>query len=181
VLWRTEQRLAAAPEEKIVFPAAYREWIESVYQEESWQDEPEPITSAHGEFCDALFISRCKARQQIDSAMNPFADTDEKVATLTRDGEMGLTVIPFVDYPQGRQLLDGEVIAGLDDFHRAEVLAMNSINVPARWGYWLRELTEKDDEGRYWLAMHKQEEGYAMEGKNTILRYRQDTGLERMK
>jgi CRISPR-associated endonuclease/helicase Cas3 len=180
VLWRTEQKLVAAPEMKIVFPAAYREWIEAVYQEEAWKNEPSSITNAYEKFSDELFIARCKARQQIDSAINPFADTDEVVAALTRDGEMSLTVIPFVDSLEGRQLFGSESIDGLDELDRAEVLAMNSINVPARWVRWLREAAEKDDQGRYWLEMHKNKEGYVMESKDLILRYRRDTGLERM-
>jgi len=44
VLWRTQQCLQQAEQEtesQISFPAAYRDWIEPVYNEEAWQDEPE--------------------------------------------------------------------------------------------------------------------------------------------
>lgn len=179
VLWRTEQKLAAAPEGRIRFPAAYREWIEAVYQNEPWDGEPDAITNAAKQFRDDLFVARCKARQLINSAMNPFADTDEDMAAITRDGEMSLTVIPFTDTGQGRQLLDGEAVAGLDAFQRAEVLAMNSIGVPGRWVRWLTDVTEKDEEGRYWLAMDQDEEGFVMAKGKLILRYYRDTGLER--
>jgi CRISPR-associated endonuclease/helicase Cas3 len=179
VLWRTEQKLAAAPEGRIRFPAAYREWIETVYQDKPWVDEPGPITKAAEQFCDDLLVSRYKALQQINSAINPLPDTNETVAAITRDGEMSLTVIPYIDAGHGRQLLDGEEVAGLDEFQRAEVLAMNSIGVPGRWARWLAEVTEKDEEGRYWLAMDQDEEGFVMERGKLILRYHRDTGLER--
>lgn len=179
VLWRTEQKLTAVPEGRIRFPAAYREWIESVYQNEPWDNEPESITKSAEQFSDDLFVAKCKARQLIKSAMTPFVDTDETVAAITRDGEMSLTVIPYIDAGQGRQLLDGEAVAGLDEFQRAEVLAMNSIGVPGRWARWLSDVTEKDEEGRYWLAMDQDEEGFVMERGKLILRYHRDTGLER--
>lgn len=179
VLWRTEQKLAAAPEGRIRFPAAYREWIESVYQNEPWDGEPDAITVAAEQFCDELLVSRYKALMLINSAINPFADTDETVAAITRDSEMSLTLIPFTDTGQGRQLLDGEAVPGLDEFQRAEVLAMNSIGVPGRWARWLVDVTEKDEEGRYWLKMDKDEEGFVMERGKLILRYHRDTGLER--
>jgi CRISPR-associated endonuclease/helicase Cas3 len=179
VLWRTEQKLAVDSEGKIRFPAAYREWIEAVYQEGPWPDELESITKAAEKFSDDLFVARCKARQLVTSAMNPFADTDEKVAAITRDGEMALMVIPYIDAGQRRQLLDGEPVAGLDEFQRAEVLALNSIGVPGRWAHWLAEVTEKDEEGRYWLAMDQDEEGFVMARGKVILRYHRATGLER--
>lgn len=181
VLWRTEQRLTTAREGKIVFPSAYREWIESVYQGEPWMEEPEEITQAHEKFCDELSVSRYKALQQISSAVNPFADSDESVTALTRDGEMSLTIIPYVDSPNGPQLLDGELVNGLDDFRRAEELAMNSIAVPARWRAWMRELGQVDDEGRYWVNMAERKEGFVIEGMKVAFRYRRDTGLERVK
>lgn len=179
VLWRTEQKLAAAPEGRIRFPAAYRAWIEAVYQDEPWVDEPDPITRAAEQFCDDLLVSRYKALQQINSAINPLPDTNETVASVTRDGEMSLTVIPYIDAGQGRQLLDGEAVAGLGEYQRAEVLTMNSIGVPGRWAHWLADVTEKDEEGRYWLEMDQDEEGFVMERGKLILRYHRDTGLER--
>lgn len=179
VLWRTEQKLAAAPEGRIRFPAAYRAWIEAVYQDEPWVEERAPITKAAEQFCDDLLVSRYKALQQINSAINPLPDTNETVAAITRDGEMSLTVIPYIDAGQGRQLLDGEAVAGLDEYQRAEVLTMNSIGVPGRWARWLADVTEKDEEARYWLAMDQDEEGFVMDRGKLILRYHRDTGLER--
>ncbi len=41
VLWRTQQLLEA--HSSIHFPAAYRNWIEQVYERPSWEGEPEPI------------------------------------------------------------------------------------------------------------------------------------------
>ncbi len=180
VLWRTEQKLAAASKGRIVFPEAYREWIESVYQDELWEEEPESITEAAKQFSDDLFVAKCKAKQLIQSAMNPLTDSDEKVAAITRDGEMSLTLIPYTDTLQGLLLLDGEAVDGLDEFQRAEFLAMNGIGVPGRWAFWLDEVAEKDKEGRYWLKMDKDKEGFVMEKGSVILRYCRDIGLERI-
>ena len=180
VLWRTEQMLAATPEGRIIFPVAYRKWIEAVYQDEPWDEEPEFITKAAEQFHDDLLTSRYKALQQINSARDPFPDSDETVAAITRDGEMSLTLIPYTDTGQRQQLLDGETLDAMEEFQRAEILAMNSIAAPGRWFFWLDEIAEKDKEGRYWLKMDEDEEGFVMEKGKLILRYYRDTGLERV-
>ncbi|HNT16712.1 MAG TPA: CRISPR-associated helicase/endonuclease Cas3 [Acidobacteriota bacterium] len=181
VLWRTEQKLVSAPEGVIVFPAAYRDWIEEVYQEEPWKDEPENTTKYYMKFKDDLDVSKMKALQQIYSAANPFDDTDEKVTAVTRDGEMNLTVIPYIDSPDGRRLLDGELVDKLPDFRKPEEIARNSIGVPGSWKGWLEALCETDEEKRYWLAMTEQEGSFMREGDNVIFRYHSDTGLGREK
>lgn len=180
VLWRTEQLLLSS-DSRAIFPKVYRDWIERVYQDEIWENEPAEITQAYEKYRDEEFVARCKALQQICSAANPFSDTDEKVTALTRDGEMGLTVIPFVHSSAGRRLLDDENVAALDDFSRAEILVLNSISVPARWRGWMENLCDKDEEGRFWLAMPEKGAGcYMSEGEKVTFRYRRDTGLERV-
>ncbi|MDD3620333.1 MAG: hypothetical protein PHX57_13155, partial [Desulfobulbaceae bacterium] len=183
VLWRTEQKLLAAPYGKIVFPSAYRDWIEPVYQEEAWGNEPEHVETGFAAYVDRVWQKHFAAKQMIQQAfeITPFSDSDEKVVAVTRDDEMGLTIIPYMNSPQGRRLLDGELVDAMEESCRAEELAMNAINVPARWGLWLMEVLEKDDEGRQWLEMNPKEGGFEREAKKMVLRYRRETGLERTK
>jgi CRISPR-associated endonuclease/helicase Cas3 len=51
LLWRTEQLLASG--DQIVFPAAYRDWIERVYGDEGWQTRPDGCCGA-GPFSGAV-------------------------------------------------------------------------------------------------------------------------------
>ena len=184
VLWRTEQLVEAAPDMKVVFPAVYRSWIEKAYQEEFWGAEPDFVRIGFEAFKEKVWGKTYAAKEMIRKAfaINPFSDTDDTVTAVTRDDEMGLTVIPFIDSPQGKLLLDGENLADLDEFVKAETLALNSINVPARWRGWIEAMCELEDEKRYWLAMSEKGEGcYMREGEKVSFRYRRDTGLERVK
>ncbi len=184
VLWRTEQLLTSASAGQVTFPAAYREWIESAYQEKSWGTEPDLVIAGFEKFKDKTWSKTYSAKEMIRKAfeITPFSDSDENVTAVTRDDEMGLTVIPVIDSPKGRRFLDGGLLGDLDEFRRAEELALNSINVPARWSGWLKALCEIDDERRYWLTMTEQGEGcYVREGEKVAFRYHCDTGLERVK
>ncbi len=184
MLWRTEQLLASASAGQVTFPAAYREWIESAYQEKSWGTEPDLVIAGFEKFKDKTWSKTYSAKEMIRKAfeITPFSDSDENVTAVTRDDEMGLTVIPVIDSPKGRRFLDGGLLGDLDEFRRAEELALNSINVPARWSGWLKALCEIDDERRYWLTMTEQGEGcYVREGEKVAFRYHCDTGLERVK
>ncbi|QSV44695.1 CRISPR-associated helicase/endonuclease Cas3 [Geobacter benzoatilyticus] len=184
VLWRTEQLLTSASAGQVTFPAAYREWIESVYSGDPWGNEPESVVTGHEKFEVELEVKRYKAMDMVRRAfeVTPFSDSDENVTAVTRDDEMGLTVIPVIDSPNGRRFLDGGLLGDLDEFRRAEELSLNSINIPARWSGWLKALCEIDDERRYWLTMTEKGEGcYVREGDKVTFRYHRDTGLERVK
>lgn len=178
VLWRTEQMLQGSAE--VSFPEAYRNWIESVYQDEPWEQEPEQVTKAHEKFEDDLFEARCRARQQINSAMNPLFDNEMVVSVMTRDGEMNLTVIPYLASDNGRQTITGDSLDLLDEFQLQEVLMLNSIGAPAGWKGYLEKIA-KYDEGRYWLEMRPDSDGFIAEGNKVIFRYHRDTGLRREK
>ncbi|MBI5740076.1 MAG: hypothetical protein HZA16_05070 [Nitrospirae bacterium] len=67
----------------MVFPEAYRTWIEAVYKDEPWGDEPDQINERYEEFITNFSVSRYKALQMIHTAANPMPDTDETV-TLKR-------------------------------------------------------------------------------------------------
>lgn len=175
VLWRTERLLAQV--ETLEFPAAYRGWIEPVYQEDSWDDEPDAISLDYEKFHIAdEKTAEVEAKQMISLERKPYED-DVSIAVKTRDGEMSLTVLPL----QGdEQLLDGSQLEGLSDGERAEALNLNAIPVPFTW----RESTLSDclpdDEGRYCLE-------FTADGADTwichlgkyTLRYTRDFGLER--
>ncbi|NPU83383.1 MAG: CRISPR-associated helicase/endonuclease Cas3 [Syntrophaceae bacterium] len=178
VLWRTEQLLINTTDEKVMFPSAYRNWIEPVYQETAWEKEPNEITKAYEQFANDLFVSRSKARVMIHSAANPFGDTDEVVAAVTRDGEMNLTVIPYLESPDGKRLLDGELIDDLDDYRQAEELALNSVSVPHGWRGWLKNACREVDDKGCWLAMTEKGGNFVSEWNNIVFRYHRDTGLE---
>jgi CRISPR-associated endonuclease/helicase Cas3 len=176
VLWRTAQKLLSAPE--VIFPIAYRAWIESVYREEPWGNEPEEVEKGYEKFrYEIEEVKRYKARYMADTAMNPFADTDEKITAVTRDGEMNLTVVPFCRTPEGMMLMDGTVYEKLDEYRRLESLSLNSVGVPKSWGYHL----ENPDEGRYWLEMEPEGEGFKGSSKNVTFHYHKDMGLEKDK
>lgn len=178
VLWRTATKLLSAPEGKIVFPDAYRTWIEPVYTEDAWGGEPEAVEKGYEKFkFEIEEIQRYKARYMVDTAANPFADTDENVMAVTRDGEMNLTVVPFCPSSQGKMLMDGTILELQDEYGRLECLALNSVGVPKSW----RHYFETPDEGRCWLEMEQDGDGYQGISKGMTFRYHKDMGLEKEK
>jgi CRISPR-associated endonuclease/helicase Cas3 len=181
VLWRTEQLLVAAPGGKVVFPAAYRDWIEATYEEKSWGNEPITVEEGFAKYEQETWGKHFSAKEMINKASTMSAlppDDDETITAVTRDGEMNLTVIPYVESSNGKRLLDGELIDPLDEFRKSEELARNSIGVPRSWGRWLKEVCEEVDETGYWLAMTEKGEAFVREGKTVIFKYHRDTGLE---
>lgn len=182
VLWRTEQLLVGATDGKIVFPAAYRDWIEAGYEEEPWGNEPMDVEEGFAKYEQETWGKHFSAKEMIYKASTMSAlppDDDETITAVTRDGEMNLTVFPYVESGSGKRLFDGELIETLDELHRAEELARNSIGVPRSWGRWLKEVCDEVDERGYWLAMKEKGETFVREGKTVIFRYSRDTGLER--
>ena len=179
VLWRTAEKLTTVPDGMICFPAAYRIWIESVYLEKPWGNEPEEVEKGYEKFKDEIEkIKRYKARYMVDSAMNPFNDTDENILAVTRDGEMNLTVVPFCNTQQGRMLMDGRIVETMDEYQQLEALSLNSVGVPKSWSYYLDNL---DERRRYWLELEQEGEGYRGISKGVTFRYHKDKGLEKEK
>ncbi len=139
VLWRTAQLLLKA-EGVIHFPAAYRDWIERVYKEDSWGDEPSDVIASYEEFVKESDGSRYTAQLLMRSDVEEFSDTDSNVSALTRDGEMSLNVLPVLDSIDGLKLLDdGELIQNLEEWWRDEALNLNMIAVPSSWRKFLPE------------------------------------------
>ena len=176
VLWRTEQLLGG--DGKIVFPGAYRDWIEQVYSSVVWDDEPDIIYSDYLSWkqeqrmreADALHLTTMNVRQ--------FRDEDSIATTLTRDGEMSLTVLPV--QPEGC-LLGGQVLSALNERDLVETLNLHAVPVPASWEKRLmgcRLENEGSLAGYRQLEMSADGQGgwSAMGGK---FRYSEDFGLER--
>jgi len=183
VLWRTQQLLEQLEQEnggQLTFPFVYREWIEQVYSEQYWPDEPEKVKTSYEAYENECYTSKMLAKQLINSNMHELSDNDANVSALTRDGDMNLNVLPIYLNAQGRQcLLNGESLEAMDDSQRAEALNLNSVAVPKSWGKHGR-LPEADQDGLIRLIMQQQEEGLfvAQHAQDTYY-YLADTGLTR--
>ncbi len=178
VLWRTERLLAGT--DRIVFPEAYREWIEQVYQDDDRDDEPEIIKRDYKNFTGKQLAARAEAKRRLTTmTVKFFRDEDYAATALTRDGEMSLTVLPI--QPDGR-LLDGQVLSTLNERDLAETLNLHAVPAPASWK---KRLLNCRLENEGILAGYRQMEmsadghgGWsAMGGK---FRYSEDFGLERV-
>lgn len=128
VLWRTERLLVAAG--RIVFPEAYRDWLEQVYAETSGDDEPDVIYGDYLSWKQNQQMREAQAKQLTTMTVSQFRDEDSEVTGLTRDSEMSLTVLPM--QADGR-LLDGQVLKALTERDLAETLNFQAIPVPASW------------------------------------------------
>lgn len=171
VLWRTEQLLGGGG--RIVFPEAYRNWIEQVYQRDDWTDEPEAIALEHDVFRAMQHQRQAEALRLTTMSVSQFRDEDSVATTLTRDGEMSLTVLPI--RPDGC-LLDGQAMDGQDERVLAETLNLNAVPVPASWGKRLAACG-CDDDGRILLEMTADTVGgWVSMGEK--FRYSEDFGLE---
>ena len=176
VLWRTEQLLTG--QAKIVFPEAYRDWIEQVYQRDDWADEPEAIALAYDVFSAMQRSREADALQLTTMTVRTFRDEDSRVTGLTRDGEMSLTVLPI--QPGGR-LLNGQVLSALNERDLAETLNFHAIPAPASWKGRLSDCCLENEgnlAGYRQLEMTADGQGAwsAMGGK---FHYSEDFGLER--
>ena len=175
VLWRTEQLLSGT--DKIVFPEAYRDWIEMVYQREDWADEPEPIALEYDKFSALQRAREADAQRLAMMTVSVFRDEDGRVTGLTRDSEMSLTVLPM---RSNGCLLDGQELREIEDCDLEEQLNLQAIPVPASWNTRLADY-RLENEGH--LAGYRQLEMIAdgqgcwatLDGK---FRYSEDVGLE---
>lgn len=172
VLWRTEQLLAGT--DSIVFPEAYRAWIEVVYQRDDWAEEPEVIALEFDVFSAMEYQRQAEALRLTTMTVSQFRDEDTTATALTRDGEMSLTVLPI--QADGR-LLDGQALEGMDERMLAEVLNLNAIPVPASWEKRLAGC-RRDDDGRLLLEMAADGQG-GWVNQGMKFHYSEDFGLER--
>ena len=183
-LWRTQQLLYQQKEAGcVVFPPAYREWIEKVYQEEPWKEEPEEITTAFKKYDQDACASEYNARS-LTSDNSFFQDTEGNASTLTREGEMNLTVIPVIETEGVRYFLDGEsrVPSTTEkDKKQWEELYQNSIPVPSSWK---KIIPGQPQQGIYYLKMQKtddKKEWASDPNKGCQFYYRAEYGLQKIK
>ncbi|TAL55931.1 MAG: CRISPR-associated helicase/endonuclease Cas3 [Methylovulum sp.] len=179
VLWRTQQFLQQASESQVSFPAAYRDWIEPVYDEEAWADEPEWVQKSYQQFITDRYSSRYKALSNIKRNPN-LDDNDSNVSALTRDGEMSLNLIPFYTDVQGkRRLMDDQQVDNLDDSKRLEAINLNSVAIPKNWGN--HGKLPDAEEGFIWLGMENNGDGYlSVERGGCSYFYHSKTGFKKM-
>ncbi|MDD2893795.1 MAG: CRISPR-associated helicase/endonuclease Cas3 [Halothiobacillaceae bacterium] len=176
VLWRTNMLLNR--QDILVFPKVYRDWIEQVYQHDDWDDEPERIACDFTKFS-AEQLRREKDAQQLTSmTVSSFRDEDGRVTSLTRDGEMSLTVLPLT--ADGR-LIDEQRIEDIPEKGLAEVLNLNSVPAPASWGKLLHDCRIDSDgplAGCHQLVVASVNEGY-WHSADSKFRYSKEFGLEK--
>ena len=178
VLWRTEQLISGT--DHIVFPEAYRVWIEKVYQRDDWEAEPEAVFLDYDKFSALQNMRETDAKQLTTMTVTAFRDEDSRVTGLTRDSEMNLTVLPCLN---GGQFLTGEEMQLFKDGERQEQLNLQSIPVPGSWKKMLSDCrieNEGDLAGFWQLEMEVDQKG-DWRSINGNFHYSTDFGLEKEK
>jgi CRISPR-associated endonuclease/helicase Cas3 len=177
VMWRTDKKLADDAHQSVVFPDAYRSWIESIYDEELHGNEPQWVLNGHDKYLEALDLKRFTAHQMIKwSKDTPLADTDQNIQAVTREGEMSFQLVPFVQSSSGKKLIDGRIIEDLSPEKIPEALCLNSINVPRSWERWLDTINQDETA---WLQMDEAEDSWIAESKKWSLKYTKTFGLKK--
>lgn len=176
VLWRTEQMLLQNT--VLQFPTAYRTYIERVYQRDDWENEPERISCDFDVFYADQLRRTKDATQLTTMTSGVFRDEDGRITGLTRDGEMGLSVIPML---QGGVLLDGQNIHKMDERECAEQVSLNTVFCPVSWTGLLHSC-KMDNEGSLagilQMVMSDVSDG-VWEYDTAHLRYSRDFGMEK--
>jgi len=178
LLWRTEQLLRQSGG-TIQFPGAYRDWIEAVYTDCQWQDnnveEPTEVYGGHIGWQQQQEQKRCDAARYVRMNIREFRDDQDTVASLTRDEEMGYTVLPLS--ANGKALLDGRKLKDLDDLDKAEAINLNGIPAPASWKFLNSLEMDKEKDGCRVLQMEREGDGWQGVAGGTSLIYSQEYGL----
>ncbi|CCJ87635.1 CRISPR-associated helicase/endonuclease Cas3 [Cronobacter dublinensis] len=168
VLWRT-QKYFENLNGPLVFPEAYRSWIEPIYAQEPEEYQPEWLRIAMENFEKEEDCKRMIARQMLGWAEeNALGDDDNNIRAVTRDGEMSISLVPYVLVPAGKQLLDGRIFERLPEYEQSEAVALNRVNVPASWKKTFN--FELNENGEVWLAGEKRHnEWFYSNGKRNLL------------
>lgn len=176
VLWRTDRLLNRS--DKLAFPEAYRDGIEQVYQPEDWPDEPEKIACDFTRFSAEQLRREKDARQLTSMTVASFRDDDGRITSLTRDGEMSLSVLPVTS---DSCLIDGQRIAAFADRELPEQLNLNVVPCPASWAKRLHDFRTETDgplAGVRQLAMAEVASGVWHSGDGQFT-YSKDFGMEK--
>ena len=174
MLWHTQRWLERSIQ--IDFPAAYRDWIESVYQADDWADEPEAVRRQYALYEGQQLAAAWEAQQMITLPRKTFGDDDATLTAHTRDGEMSLTVLPM--QADGR-LLAGIRLDDLDEGAQAEAFNLHTVMVPASWRKSVLADCATDEDGRYRLIfMADDTDAWVSHLGRYHLQYTADFGLE---
>ncbi len=183
VMWRTAEKIDQLKGCPLIFPKAYRNWVEDVYQETAWGNEPEEVEKRYMDFMDHHeTVQKFSAQLMLNSVKNmtPLMDDDQRISAVTRDGPMSLTVVPCVTTPSGRRLRDGRCLEKMNEVDKPEAISMNKVSVPNTWISILDKFCETED-GIYWLNMEADADDWHVRLGPWELTYNKQTGMERIK
>ncbi len=173
-LWRTQHLLERNT--TITLPSDYREWIEVVYDEDDWPDEPEVVIRDAMKYWGEERARLFEAQRIVESAANPLDDTDANVAVLTRDGETNLNVLPLSTMDGRLCLLDGTSFDSIAECELEEFINMNVVSVPR---YWKKYLPMHDSSGIYRLHMEHRDGRWVSTGTPVLFTYSKTEGLRK--
>lgn len=172
-LWRTEQLVRN--NNSVIFPEAYRDWLERVYQSNPWPDEPEAVTAAYQNYLEKVQeVAKMAAKLMTKLKTEPLSDESDKATTLTRDGEMSLIVLPVLARDSKFYTFENE---RLDEQSKQywEQVSLNSIGVPNSWKKVFSSCSKKD--GVIYLPMQTDTVGWCLELDGQRVVYQKDLGL----
>ncbi len=178
-LWRTQQLVSINT--CVIFPEAYRDWIERVYQEEPSQDELPAMTAAYEKYQqDYYFPKKYTANAMVELRTECLFDEDNRVTSLTRDGEMSLTVLPVIEQHGKIYTLDNQELDA-ESKQYWEQVSLYSVCVPNSWNKYEKLFANCiDKDGIIYLPMHKNEDDvWQVELNKELLFYSVDLGLIR--
>lgn len=177
-LWRTERRLLelTGAAGSIEFPAAYRDWVESVYRDEDG-DEPGWVRTARDHFWISQDAALKQALRISGDRVELLNDDDAIIVALTRDGERSLSILPLLDGCASETLLDGRPLSSFDQFELRENVMLNTVNAPASWQ---SALPQAQEDGTVRLPMHTAgAHEWEWQQERGTVRYSVDYGMER--
>lgn len=176
VLWRTQCLLEQ--NNTILFPEAYRNWIERVYAKDRWENEPESLTKLHAEYETEEWASKWISKS-LTQADTYFLDSEGNANALTREGKMNLSVVLVLEDRGVKCFLDGTPVPKPKDRFNRELLSQNSLGVPDN-DFW-RTIIPNIQDGLRYLCMLKTDEGWRFDYDRGYLLYTKDRGLQRIK
>lgn len=176
-LWRTEQLLLQLGDGgAVLFPDAYRAWIEPVYDDDGDDEEPEWVRKAYDNYWGEQNAALKQARM-LSGGRVVLNDNDATVVALTRDGDQSVSVLPLLANNSQLMLLDGRSLASLGKFAQVETVMLETIRVPQGWR---GHLPKAEEDGTVHLRLNPLEDGVweATAGK-VRFRYSLVYGLEK--
>ncbi len=181
-LWRTEQLLKnqeivfKSNQEELKTYTAYRDWIERVYCEEAWGNEPEAVETAFHKYVDEIVgVQRMVANMMVNRKVEEIkSDESDKAGSLTRDGEMSLTLILVVKKQGKFFTLDDVDLEGLEKWQYWQEISLNSVSVSQRWQ---DQLPKADARGLRFLPMVLENGQWLSKLDKVTIAYCKEVGL----